>query len=104
MRLNQLWLFPHPKPLVDRLGKEFFRRLPPRPSALPPSRSRSRDDPAPPGVGDQLWRRRLPSRERRGEGIAAGQARKHFDRGLRPLRRVGFETAQNDRFNRRTVH
>ena len=31
MSLSQLWLFPHPKPLVERLGDEFFRLLPPRP-------------------------------------------------------------------------
>ena len=30
MATGQLWLFPPPKPLVDRLGKEFFRKLPAR--------------------------------------------------------------------------
>jgi len=25
---RQLWLFPHPKPLVERFGEEFFRQLP----------------------------------------------------------------------------
>ena len=28
MGANQLWLFPPPRPLVDRLGAEFFRELP----------------------------------------------------------------------------
>ena len=28
---RQLWLFPHPKPLVERFGEEFFRGLPVRP-------------------------------------------------------------------------
>lgn len=28
MTRGQLWLFPPPKPLVDRLGEEFFRQLP----------------------------------------------------------------------------
>jgi hypothetical protein len=31
MAMGQLWLFPPPKPLVERLGAEFFRRLPERP-------------------------------------------------------------------------
>ena len=31
MRAKQPWLFPPPRPLVDRLGEEFFRRLPSRP-------------------------------------------------------------------------
>ena len=31
MATGQLWLFPPPKPLVDRLGEDFFRRLPERP-------------------------------------------------------------------------
>jgi excinuclease ABC subunit C len=31
MATGQLWLFPPPKPLVERLGVEFFRQLPPRP-------------------------------------------------------------------------
>jgi excinuclease ABC subunit C len=28
MAIGQLWLFPPPRPLVDRLGEEFFRSLP----------------------------------------------------------------------------
>ena len=28
MSESQLWLFPHPKPLVERFGNEFFRQLP----------------------------------------------------------------------------
>lgn len=28
MSAGQLWLFPPPKPLVERLGEEFFRALP----------------------------------------------------------------------------
>ena len=28
MAVGQLWLFPPPKPLVERLGEEFFRTLP----------------------------------------------------------------------------
>jgi len=28
---TQLWLFPHPKPLVERFGSDFFRQLPARP-------------------------------------------------------------------------
>src|SRR5215467_10810137 len=28
MASGQLWLFPPPKPLVERLGKDFFRALP----------------------------------------------------------------------------
>src|SRR5437773_2534237 len=28
MSRGQLWLFPPPKPLVERFGKEFFRQLP----------------------------------------------------------------------------
>src|SRR5688572_2972127 len=31
MAMGQLWLFPPPKPLVERLGAEFFRQLPERP-------------------------------------------------------------------------
>ena len=31
MAKGQLWLFPAPRPLVDRLGEAFFRELPPRP-------------------------------------------------------------------------
>ena len=31
MAKGQLWLFPPPRPLVERLGKEFFRSLPTRP-------------------------------------------------------------------------
>ena len=31
MAAGQLWLFPPPQPLMDRLGKEFFRQLPERP-------------------------------------------------------------------------
>ena len=31
MAAGQLWLFPPPKPLVERLGKDFFRTLPSRP-------------------------------------------------------------------------
>jgi excinuclease UvrABC nuclease subunit len=31
MRATQLWLYPHPQPLVDRFGKDFFRRLPSQP-------------------------------------------------------------------------
>ena len=31
MATGQLWLFPPPKPLVERLGEEFFRSLPERP-------------------------------------------------------------------------
>ena len=32
MRARQLWFFPHPKPLVERFGEEFFRQLPRRPA------------------------------------------------------------------------
>jgi excinuclease UvrABC nuclease subunit len=28
MSASQLWLFPHPKPLVERFGEDFFRELP----------------------------------------------------------------------------
>ena len=28
MSASQLWLFPHPRPLVDRFGEDFFRALP----------------------------------------------------------------------------
>ena len=31
MASGQLWLFPPAQPLVERLGKEFFRQLPERP-------------------------------------------------------------------------
>ena len=31
MAAGQLWLFPPPRPLVERLGKDFFRQLPERP-------------------------------------------------------------------------
>ena len=31
MSAGQLWLFPPPKPLVERLGAEFFRSIPDRP-------------------------------------------------------------------------
>jgi excinuclease UvrABC nuclease subunit len=31
MSIGQLWLFPPPRPLVERLGADFFRRLPDRP-------------------------------------------------------------------------
>jgi excinuclease UvrABC nuclease subunit len=31
MAAAQLWLFPPPRPLVERLGKEFFRELPAKP-------------------------------------------------------------------------
>ncbi len=31
MATGQLWLFPPPKPLVARLGEEFFRTLPDQP-------------------------------------------------------------------------
>src|SRR3954468_1388362 len=31
MSRRQLLLFPHPRPLVERFGEEFFRRLPVRP-------------------------------------------------------------------------
>jgi excinuclease ABC subunit C len=31
MSRTQLWLFPHPKPLVERFGEEFFRQLPANP-------------------------------------------------------------------------
>jgi hypothetical protein len=31
MAANQLWLFPPPRPLVERLGTEFFRTLPSAP-------------------------------------------------------------------------
>ncbi len=31
MATGQLWLFDPPKPLVERLGEEFFRALPARP-------------------------------------------------------------------------
>ena len=31
MAAGQLWLFPPPKPLVERLGEEFFRALPSAP-------------------------------------------------------------------------
>src|SRR4029077_14244570 len=28
MRARQLWFFPHPAPLVERFGEQFFRSLP----------------------------------------------------------------------------
>ena len=31
MATGQLWSFPPPRPLVERLGEEFFRALPPQP-------------------------------------------------------------------------
>ena len=31
MAKGQLWLFPPPQPLVERLGKDFFRGLPTQP-------------------------------------------------------------------------
>ena len=31
MSAGQLWLFPPPKPLVERFGEEFFRQLPASP-------------------------------------------------------------------------
>lgn len=31
MAVGQLWLFPPPRPLVERLGEEFFRTLPTAP-------------------------------------------------------------------------
>lgn len=31
MAAGQLWLFPPPRPLVERLGADFFKRLPPAP-------------------------------------------------------------------------
>ena len=31
MSAGQLWLFPPPKPLVERFGKEFFHQLPEQP-------------------------------------------------------------------------
>ncbi len=31
MSAGQLWLFPPPRPLIERLGADFFRALPPRP-------------------------------------------------------------------------
>src|ERR1043165_10260551 len=31
MAATQLWLFPPPRPLVERLGEAFFRELPERP-------------------------------------------------------------------------
>lgn len=31
MATGQLWLFPPPKPLIERLGADFFRTLPARP-------------------------------------------------------------------------
>src|SRR5438876_11547485 len=31
MAATQLWLFPPPRPLVERLGEDFFRELPERP-------------------------------------------------------------------------
>jgi excinuclease ABC subunit C len=31
MATGQLWLFPPPKPLVERLGEQFFQQLPERP-------------------------------------------------------------------------
>jgi excinuclease UvrABC nuclease subunit len=31
MATGQLWLFPPPKPLVERLGENFFRELPEKP-------------------------------------------------------------------------
>jgi excinuclease UvrABC nuclease subunit len=31
MATGQLWLFPPPRPLVERLGEEFFRSLPAQP-------------------------------------------------------------------------
>ena len=27
----QLWLFPHPKPLLEKFGEDFFRQIPARP-------------------------------------------------------------------------
>ena len=32
MAATQLWLFPPPRPLVERLGAEFFRTLPEQPA------------------------------------------------------------------------
>jgi excinuclease UvrABC nuclease subunit len=32
MATGQLWLFPPPKPLVERLGEQFFRQLPSSPA------------------------------------------------------------------------
>ena len=32
MSTGQLWLFPPPRPLVDRLGEAFFRQLPVQPA------------------------------------------------------------------------
>src|SRR5512137_1694138 len=31
MAAGQLWLFPPPRPLVERVGKDFFHRIPPKP-------------------------------------------------------------------------
>jgi excinuclease ABC subunit C len=31
MAATQLWLFPPPRPLVERFGEEFFRKLPAQP-------------------------------------------------------------------------
>jgi DNA polymerase-3 subunit epsilon len=31
MSAGQLWLFPPPKPLVERLGRDFFQKLPAQP-------------------------------------------------------------------------
>jgi excinuclease ABC subunit C len=31
MATGQLWLFPPARPLAERFGEDFFRRLPPRP-------------------------------------------------------------------------
>ncbi|MCW5554190.1 MAG: nucleotide excision repair endonuclease [Verrucomicrobiae bacterium] len=31
MATGQLWLFPPPRPLVERLGEDFFREVPARP-------------------------------------------------------------------------
>ena len=38
MRASQRWLFPHPRPLVERFGEDFFRRLPERPAGVAPER------------------------------------------------------------------
>jgi excinuclease ABC subunit C len=32
MAATQLWLFPPPRPLVERLGEEFYRALPEQPA------------------------------------------------------------------------
>ena len=34
MSQTQLWLFPHPKPLIERFGSDFFRQLPARPGVF----------------------------------------------------------------------